>query len=198
MAKRIITISVDPGLEGAVAAFSLDPRALAVRCGIGHGGYYSGISSGRLPIRTALATIKSCIHDVIGSRPETLKAAGWELWGVVEQPGLWRGRTEGAAHIAKTSSDQRTWRNALDLVCSKVLPDRQAQQLDKLAGLRRSTHGRRGRKLEVREFNLCQVAAGRLPPFCEVPPGCSKPQDGIHDAVLGAYGLMRFVSGGVL
>jgi hypothetical protein len=199
--RPLIAIGIDPGLTGAVAALSLDPRTLAVRSAVGVSGYYRNLVSGGLDINTALRVVDQCITDVIGANLERTGAArrsDYEVWGVVEQPGLWDGQRKGARQISRVSGDQRTWRNALQLRCTHLLPDKQAQSIDKRAGLHRSTVGRKGRKLEVRQFNLLQVTRGVLPPFLEVPNGCSAPQDGIHDAVLMALATLKTASGGVI
>jgi hypothetical protein len=187
-ARHIVAIGIDPGLTGAVAALSLTPRRLAVRSAIGVDGYYRGVSSGRLPIATALAVVRSVLDDVDGN--------ACEVWACVEQPGLWKGRQEGARRISRVSADQRTWRNAVELTAAVVLPDWPAQKVDRRAGLRRQTVGRDGRKREVAAYNRLQVDAGVLPPFDDVPHGCRVPSDGIHDAVLIALAVLRTANGG--
>lgn len=186
--RNVVAIGIDPGLTGACAALSLQPRAMALRCAVGTDGYYRGTAAGRLSITTTTAVLQSLLADL---QVQGVEVNASEVWGMVEQPGLWDGRRQGAARISRVSADQRTWRNALELRCDVLLPDMQAQKIDRRAGLRRSTVGRAGRKAEVRAYNLQQVQAGTLPPFVEVPPGCRTVQDGLHDAVIMALAVLR-------
>jgi hypothetical protein len=194
-ARKIVAIGIDPGLTGAVAALAMQPRRMAIASAIGAHGYYRGVAAGQLAISQALGAIEWCLDDLAVQGVDVERC---EIWGCVEQPGLWEGRKQGAARVSRVSADQRTWRNALDLRCSTVLPDWQAQKIDRRAGLRRSTVGRRGRKQEVRLHNLRQIDAGVLPEFGEIPAGCRVPSDGVHDAVLIALAVLRTANGGAL
>jgi len=192
MNRSIIVLAVDPGLTGAAVGLSDSPRLLACRAAHGTGGYYSGVPSGRLPFRAAADVLHSLRDELARGG-----AAPSEVWFVVEEAGKWATGREGASRLAKVVADVTTWRNAAQLVADHVVVW-SAQRTDRAAGLRRRTRGRAGRKAEVRRFNLQNVERGDLPPFREIPPGCSVPSDGLHDAVHMARGLLRVAKGGML
>jgi hypothetical protein len=192
MYRNIIAIAVDPGLTGAAVALCDTPRRLAHRSAHGTGGYYSGIQSGALPFQTAAAVLEGLLEDM-----GPLVATS-EVWAVIEEPGKWAAKQEGAARLAKVVADVTTWKNAASAIAGRRVLVWDAQRVDRRAGLRRCTRGRAGRKAEVRRFNLQNVERGTLPPFREIPPGCTVPSDGLHDAVHMARALLRVAKGGAL
>lgn len=193
MHRNVIAIAVDPGLTGAAVALSDAPRRIACRTGHGRDGYYSDVRSGALSFTTARAVLVGLVEELEKSGVE----AG-EVWCVIEEPGKWAAKQEGAARLSKVVADVTTWRNAAETIAGRRVLVWDAQRVDRRAGLRRRTRGRKGRKAEVRRFNLQHVEAGTLPPFREIPPGCTVPSDGLHDAVHMARALLRVAKGGAL
>lgn len=186
--STVIGIGVDPGLSGAVAAVCASPLATAVRHSRGVGGYHVAHTSGRLASRVCMEAVLSVLGALHVEHGVDIKGA--QTWAVLEDLMLRHGRTEGASRISKQSRDHGKWQTVLDLRADVVIV-RNAQWVDRRAGLRRVTTGRKARKVEVATYLDGLVSQGRLAPYNHTPPGCRTRQDGIDDAVQCAVAALR-------